>query len=128
MFKKVFKEQKKYKHKRKWAKAKIKFRKIRIEEAKNRRKLIWEEVNNSKDMENFWKATNNFRKKRLGESGGIEAERFVNHFSKLLGREGERSRNQELRDIGLDTEVNEDDTEEINETYHSKHTKITLIL
>ena len=28
---------------------------------------------------------------------------------------GERSRNQELRDNGLDTEINDDDTEEINE-------------
>ena len=32
-----------------------------------------------------------------------------------MGREGECSRNQELRYNGLDTEINEDDTEEINE-------------
>ena len=93
----------------------MKLRKIRIKEAKNRRKLIWEEVTNSKGIEHFWKATNKLRKKRLGGSGGIEAERFVNHFSKLLGREGERSRNQDLRNNGLDTEIIEDDTEKKNE-------------
>ena len=72
--------------------SKKKLREIRKQEVKKRREELWAEVNNSKDMESFWKAIKKYRKRRQGGGGNISAERFVDHFNGLLGGENRDTR------------------------------------
>lgn len=54
------------------------------------REKRWEEVQNSKGMNEFWKAINKFRTRRKKRGGKIGKKAWDRHFRELLGaREGE---------------------------------------
>lgn len=71
----------------------------------------WNELNESKDMSEWWKGVNYFRnKKRILASEEIEKDEWKNYFEKLIGGE------EEVREIEYNSsESEEDDENEVRE-------------
>lgn len=80
-----------------------------------------EEISKAKDMSKWWEAINRFRgKKRKSVSNKITAERWENHFNKLLN--GEETEESEEEDEPWNEEIgNEDEVEaSMDEKFSSK--------
>ena len=65
-------------------------------------------------MESFWKAKNKYRRKKRGGGANIEAEKLIEHYSKLLGGGENREGNKEAMG-NANININQITTNKLNE-------------